>query len=112
MGTFDPRIAFGLKAMTLALKARCGVATQKMAATLQNDCIDMVGGDPVAARAAADFARDLDLDQATAGAALLEFCARWPDASSADLGVKTERVLVEAETGFYDWQNRKDCGHD
>lgn len=112
MATYDPRVAFGLKAMTLALKARCGRATLEMALTLQADCFDMIAGDPVAAVAAADFVRDLNLDQAKAGAALLDFCTRWPDRSLADLAHTTRRALANAESQMHDWQRRKDCGHD
>lgn len=112
MTDYDPRIAFGLKAMTLALKARCGRATQKMALELQRDCFDLIGGDAVAGRAVAAFIRDLDQDQAAAGAALLEFCASWPDRALADVARATERALQSAEGQLHDWQTRKDCGHD
>lgn len=109
---YDPRIAFGLKAMTLALKARCGRATHDMAVALRVDCDDMIGGDPVAIAAADDFIRERDIDQARAGAALLDFCTQWPDRAMADLARTTENALQSAEAQLHDWQRRKDCGHD
>lgn len=109
---YDPRVAFGLKAMTLALKAKCGRATHKMAVALRVDCYDLIGEDPVAIAAANAFIRDVDIDQGKAGAALLEFCTRWPDRAMADLARTTENALQSAEAQLHDWQKRKDCGHD
>lgn len=97
---YNPRVAFGLLAVATAYRAKCGQCTRTDADHLIAASQRLVADDEAAATASASFAETVLHDQAEAGVALHDFLSRWRGGD------------VQAYAAQFDWQDRKDCGHD
>jgi hypothetical protein len=109
---FIPSVAFGLKALTMAMKAKCGRLADDEAEALVCACRDLLPDDGVALAAAQGFALASTLDQPSAGRALHDFIATWRAGQMAETADRVEEVLRDhVPDHFPEWQSRKDCGH-
>ena len=107
---FIPSVAFGLKAVALAMKAKTGRLAHGEADTLIEACQQLVPDDHAALAAAEGFATLAALDQPTAGRALHDFIiARG--GQMARVAHRTEEALRDQAAAHFGWQARKDCGH-
>ncbi|APZ51245.1 hypothetical protein [Salipiger abyssi] len=107
-GRKSPRVAFGLQAATVALKAKAGVLTGRDQIVLVEAMFDWVDDDPFARDAVRDFFAAVRIDAARAGDRLLSWLDNWlPEMDFR----RPEGVLrgIEAER-IHDWCARKDCG--
>ncbi|MCB5199036.1 hypothetical protein LGQ03_07270 [Loktanella sp. TSTF-M6] len=108
---FIPSVAFGLKALTVALKAKGCAAARCDIEALQDARDHLVPDDLAAAQAVSDFAAACADDQRRAGAQLHDFIATWRRGEMRQTAARTEQVLQETRAARFDWQDRKDCGH-
>lgn len=97
---YNPRVAFGLFAVATAYRAKCGRCERRDGNDLIEASQRLVADDADAAGAAASFAETVLHDQAEAGAALHDFLSHWRGGD------------VQHYAAQFDWQERKDCGHD
>lgn len=100
------RIAFGLQATTIALKARTGQLREADKVTLLAAALDLFAEDAAVRRAVLDFVDRAPRDTAGAGAALQDFVLAW--SGGAVQPRQTEAVLRDCVA--HEWQTRKDCG--
>lgn len=108
----NPRVAWGTRALTLAMKAKVGSLARGEASDLLALHDLLIPGDWDAAFAAADFVAHHVDDPAGAGAALHDFLCRWARAGEVQArAVPDALAKIEAErAALHDWQTRKDCG--
>ena len=107
---FIPSVAFGLKAVALAMKAKCARMVPGEADALIDACQQLLPDDYQALAAVQGFALASTLDQISAGRALHDFIiARG--GQMAHVARRTEEALREQAPAHFDWQARKDCGH-
>ena len=108
----NPQIAFGLRAMTMAMKAKTNRLKMLEAAHLASMHQACIPDDIDAALAVVRFLSDLSYGSVAAGEALLGFLTTWADGVMAVAVVLTENTLT-SQTGEaeFDWQTRADiCG--
>lgn len=105
----NPRIAWGARALTLAMKAKAGRLARGEARDLLDLHEVLIPGDWDAAFAAADFVAHHVDDPASAGAALHDFLCRWSRAGEVQAEA-LPRVMDGIAAARFDWQDRKDCG--
>lgn len=109
---FDPRVAFGLRALSAGLKAKCAKAPRTEGPDLIQAAVDLLPDDPAAARAARDYADTVVDHPQKAGAALIGFLSSFPapvPRTAADIEAGLRRISADRAA---QWQTRKDCGHD
>lgn len=107
---FIPSVAFGLKAVALAMKAKTGRLGRGEADALVEACQLLVPDDAQALAAVEGFASLSSLDQPMAGRALHDFIiARG--GQMARVAHRTDEALRDQAPAHFDWQARKDCGH-
>lgn len=112
LAPFDPVIAFGLRAVALAMKAKTGQMKRGEAQDLL-DCHQLlIPEDDCARDAVMDFAYLAAVDQAAAGVRLHDFILGWRAGAVGALAAETEAALRDQAGDQFDWQARKDCGHD
>jgi hypothetical protein len=104
MSEADPRVAFGLAATAVALKARARYLRTPDRLDLYAALLAWVPEDPEARAAVQAFMAGCDRDPATAGAGLQDFILEWCPAVDPRA---PERVLDQMQAEF-DWQQRAD----
>ncbi|AET73341.1 hypothetical protein EMVG_00055 [Emiliania huxleyi virus PS401] len=112
MSPRDPAIAFGLRAMSMAFKAKAHRLKMLEAAQLASLHQDWIPDDMDAALAVIVFLSDLHMTPVKAGQGLLTFLTSWSGADMAETLRSVETRLAE-QTGVpeFDWQTRADiCG--
>lgn len=110
-GSRPPYVAFGLRALALALKARGNRATVQDALNLVDFCARTIPDDVPALLACTTFARTMRVAQPVAGSALQDFINTWRRGEMAADSARTEEALRDMAPEHFDWQDRKDCGH-
>jgi len=108
----QPHIAFAFRAIALALKAKGCRATVQDALDLIDFCALTVPGDPAALRACTGFAQTLRQGQPIAGQALFNFITEWRRGEMSEAAARTQEALHDMAPEHFQWQDRKDCGHD
>lgn len=106
-----PHVAFGLKALALALKAKGNRATVQDALNLIDFCALTIPDDIDALRACTGFARALRSGQLPAGQDLQDFISTWRRGELQGDARRTEEALRDMAPDHFNWQDRKDCGH-
>ena len=107
----SPRVAFGLAATTVALKARTGKLTLRDRLIFAERALDWVLDWPDALCAVRDFLALVQAQPTEAGMALADWVSRHMDDLAPQ---RAGEVLdgIEASRAAHDWTTRKDCGHD
>lgn len=110
--SYSPIVAFGLRAQTVAFKAKTGQLRRGEADSLLTHHDALIPDDLPAHIATIAFIQRVADDPAGAADALLAFLSDW----NADLsGAATEAALRDQAPGHFanphfDWQDRKDAG--
>ncbi|SHF67075.1 hypothetical protein SAMN05444339_11018 [Loktanella atrilutea] len=107
---FIPSVAFGLKAVALAMKAKTARLVSGEAEALIEACQQLMPDDHEALAAVQGFAAATALDQPTAGRALHDFIITR-GGQMANVARRTDEALRQQSPTHFDWQARKDCGH-
>ncbi len=111
MSDFNPVVAFGLLATTVALKAKTGRLKDRDRMSLMQSALFWCDVMPEARVAALDFFEAVDSYPLFAGETLQE-AARVMAMPQATLGDPGGRLKVlESEAVASGWADRKDCGH-
>lgn len=108
----DPVVAWGMKALTLCMKAKGNKVSLTDAETLIADAQRLLPEDERAAEAAGAFAGVVVSDSVAAGDALQDFLIHWRRGVMQQPTDRTEEALRDMNPDHFDWQSRKDCGHD
>ena len=110
MSDRSPIIAFGLKAATVALKAKCGSLRLVDKYELAMACLEWMGDDPKVREAVVAFSMTVDENPIAASDMLQAAISRMVPEVEPKRG---EEVLAEIESegeGYqFLWQTRKDC---
>lgn len=104
MSDFDPHIAFGLLAQTVALKARTDQLRQVDQLKLATGFFAWVRDDASAAEALAEFFALLQSDPAVAGSRLQD----WVQVYAHGLAPLDLEQRLSDVSANYDWQERAD----
>lgn len=100
----DPVVSYGLMAVSLAMQAKAGRLSGRAASAAADQLVAeaarLLPADERAAQAAGAFAGAVSDDPVSAGCALHDFIIDW------------QARLRPSEPAHYDWQDRKDCGHE
>lgn len=99
----DRRVAFGLAATMIALKAKAGRLQLNDQIQFAMRALDLVHDDEAARKAAVDFLSSCRLDPESAGAGLQDFVLTWSDGAIDPAGPET--VLAAMPETTADWQS-------
>ncbi|SDE90632.1 hypothetical protein [Limimaricola pyoseonensis] len=105
MSDINPSMAFGYRALTIALEARQRPVTAGEIEAFSTYARDLVPDDELAMSAVSVFAADAPDDHEGAGLALFHFVCDWKDGAVRSDAERTEQLLrEELPRGFDAWQ--------
>jgi hypothetical protein len=109
---FDPVVAFGLKALSMAMKGKTRQLQRGDGHQLRAAWVQLVPDDEAARDAVDHFLVQAELDQPGAGAGLMDFLTGWRSGAMRTTAEGTEAALRDQVPDQFDWHMRKDCGHE
>lgn len=108
---FSPVVAFGLRAVAMAMKAKTNQLGRGEPIELVEFCAVLAPDDAPAMEAVRDFVALAAVDPALAGMRLHEFIIGWRAGELRRDMTAVDRTMRTQLPEQFEWANRKDCGH-